>query len=113
MQLFLRVRFDPSETGTEHSVRIHGIDTGGTVILMGTEEFRLPEREDAFQDVTFNIEVLQFHRYGKHTISVFLDEERKQVVEFRVEKANEPSTDVPEQLDQWDFSLPPLDRWRR
>ena len=40
---------------------------------MGTEEFRLPERDDAFQDITFNIQLLQFHRYGKHMIRRLLD----------------------------------------
>ena len=88
MKLFIRVRFDPSETGKTHTIRIQGLDSGGTVILEGIEEFRLPEREDAFQDITFNIPLLQFHRYGKHMIEVFLDEERKQVVEFLVEESS-------------------------
>lgn len=88
LKLFIRVRFAPSETGGTHTVRIRGVDSVGTVILEGTERFRLPEREDAFQDITFNIKLLQFHRYGKHMIEVFLDEERKQVVEFLVEESS-------------------------
>ena len=88
MKLFIRVRFDPSEAGKKHTIRIQGLDSRGTVFLMGTEEFRLPERDDAFQDITFNIKRLQFHRYGKHMIEVFLDEERKQVIQFLVEESS-------------------------
>jgi hypothetical protein len=50
MKLFIRVRFDPSEVGKKLTIRIRGLDSHGTVFLMGTEEFRLPERDDAFQD---------------------------------------------------------------
>ncbi|WP_419165991.1 DUF6941 family protein [Candidatus Palauibacter sp.] len=91
MQLVLRIRVEPAEIDRQHELEIRCMDADGEELFKvkgGFSVQALPGRAATFNHVV-GINNLTFQKYGGHTVSIFVNRDLKETLEFEVAKAEQ------------------------